>query len=307
MGGNVFTSTHNVERIDQNTFNLIKFELSGIFDQAGIKYSFVKSVSEKTDHGDIDILVHGNTSFIHVNLNIPWSTNGDVTSILYKEKYQIDLIKTDHQDFKISSLFYDYNDFGNLVGRLIKKAGYKLTPKGLFYVHEGIFKNTEILLSKDPSDVLNILQLNVCEYYNGFNTFEDMFNYISKCPTFSAYPYRLENLSNSDRARDKKRKTYMLFLSWLDKSGVNEVTHGKLISPFNKFPLLESITTSLALEDNAEVEYRKIFNGNIVSELTGLKEKKLGTFMNHIRRNYTKDEIKNDLSAIVMKEFNEWI
>lgn len=307
MGGNVFSNDYNVERIDSKTFDVIKEELSNIFDQGGIKYCFVKSVSEKSDHGDMDIIVNGNTSFIAVNFKFPSKTNGNVTSILYKEKYQIDFIQTKLDDFKMSSLFYDYNDFGNLIGRLIKKAGYKLTPSGLFYTYRGIFKNKDILLSKNPVDVLNILQLDVCRYFNGFETFEDMFTYISKCPTFSAYPYRLENLSNSDRARDKKRKTYMLFLSWLDKSGVDEITYGKLISPINKFPELTSILYSLESKDEDEVLYRKVFNGNTISELTGLKEKKLGEFMKHLKIKYTRDELKTDFNDIVLKEYNGWI
>lgn len=307
MGGNVFSTEYKVERIDQDTFNQIKTEMADILDKGGIKYYFVKSVSEKTDHGDIDILVDGNTSFIAVNLKIPTSTNGDVTSILYKEKYQVDLIHTKQSDFKMSALFYDYNDFGNLIGRLIKKAGYKLTPKGLFYVYKGHYKNTEILLSKDPKDILDILQLDCCEYFKGFEKFTDMFTYISRCPTFSAHPYRLENLSNSDRARDKKRKTYMMFLSWLDTAGIDEITYGKLISPFLKFPSLQSITASLELKDREEVEYRKIFNGNAVAELTGLKHKELGDFMKHLSLNYSKDALSERFKTIVEQEFHTWM
>ena len=131
MGGNVFKN-HNTKRISEDVLLELQKELSNLCNSNNVAHYFVKSVKEKKDHGDIDILYHGDLSFLS-SLNYPIHKNGDVTSILYLNCYQVDFIKTKLDELKIASFFYDYNDFGNLCGRLLKKNGYKLKPSGLFY------------------------------------------------------------------------------------------------------------------------------------------------------------------------------
>ena len=311
MGGNVFKN-HNTKRISEDVLLELQKELSNLCNSNSVVHYFVKSVKEKKDHGDIDILYHGDLSFLS-SLNYPIHKNGDVTSILYLNCYQVDFIKTNLDELKIASFFYDYNDFGNLCGRLLKKNGYKLKPSGLFYSYEGLYKKHDILLSKSIIDVLDILQLDINTYFNGFNTFNDMFTYISKVPTFSAYPYQLENVSNSDRARDKKRKTYMLFLDWINdpKNKIPSCSAGNLIYPIYKFDHLENIINDISLHDDKEKHFRDNFNGNIVSTLTGLVNKNLGDFMKHMTQKYDKEILRSYISSseinnLILKEFSLW-
>ena len=311
MGGNVFKN-HDTKRISETVLIELQKELSNLCDSHNVLHYFVKSVKEKKDHGDIDILYHDDLSFLS-SLKYPINKNGDVTSILYLNHYQVDFIKVKFDEFKMAAFFYDYNDFGNLCGRLLKKNGYKLKPSGLFYCYQGLYKNHDILLSKSVIDVLAILQLDINTYYDGFDTFNDMFTYISKVPTFSSYPYQLDNVSNSDRARDKKRKTYMMFLDWINdpKNNIPTRSIGNLIYPRHKFNHLENIIDDINLQDEKEKDFRNKFNGNIVSELTGLVNKDLGDFMKYIKQKYDKEVLRSYISSstidnLVLKEFSLW-
>ena len=302
MGGNVFEGAVRITSVEMEE---LRNELSYFLRVNNIPHYFIKSVSEKKDHGDIDVLVDCDFGQLTAKLsfNYPTSRSGDCLSHLYRGKYQVDFIKSKIHEFKIAALFYDFNDFGNIIGRILKWNGYKLTPHGLYYTYRDDNFKTDILLSLDITSVFEILQLDINPYMYCFDTFEQMFEFVASCPSFGTEPYQFENLTANNRIRDRKRKTYLKFLDWCNSHPeLPKEPNICLVKPADKFPELVNAIKILDIEQTRKKEFKKSFNGNIIAELTGLAGKELGQFMKQLTDNYTEDQLKSDLSDIVKNE-----
>ena len=155
-----------------------------------------------------------------------------------------------------------------------------------------------------------------------------MFDYISNSPLFVPEIYKLSNLNNKDKTRDKKRKTYNEFLEYLDKKYFTSEKTGKLIPE----DLLEIKTISNedkltnvsffypeVLKDikmyqelaNSQRQYRNKFNGRVVqSIIPELSGKELGGFIKFFNSKYEQsnillmmDDVFNQLVLDTYKEF----
>ena len=84
-------------------------------------------------------------------------------------------------------------------------------------------KIKEYCLSNNFEDILNILGLNTTVYKNGFDTYQEMFDFVISSPYFDKNLFLFENLNNKNRVRDKKRKTYNMFLEYLDTIEINKI------------------------------------------------------------------------------------
>jgi hypothetical protein len=155
-----------------------------------------------------------------------WSKNGNVLSFAYKN-LQIDLIVTPPEDFQTSLDYFAWNDCGNLQGRLAHKLGFKLGHRGAeLIVKDGDQQIAIIELTKDTSKIHELLDLNHQQWRDGFNTLEDMYQWIANSKYFNKDIYLLENRNHYSRTRDAKRKTYSDFLLWCqDKEFENNYPH----------------------------------------------------------------------------------
>jgi len=215
--------------------------------------------------------------------------NSEVMSLLYKE-LQVDIIPMPRDDLQSAYMYYAYNEKGNLMGKIFHKFGVKYGHRGLTMpMKDGDNMFHEVLISKDGDKIFSFLGLSYKRWQAGFDELEDIFKFVTSSPFFSAEIFQYENLNHTNRIRDRKRSTYRGFLEYI-KGMDNEYGF-----PFNEnkdvyLPLLFAHFPGMEKqyeEGRAKLAHRLAvkahFNGNMVSEWTGLKGEELGTFMQWVR------------------------
>lgn len=320
MGGKALKE-HNAVRLDKQNFDRIADEVTGMLNELGIKHELVKSYRTKSDFGDLDVLVVGSAEpFVqHLRaryseahgVEVPVVRNGPVISVGLPERvtddgieevFQVDLIQTTEEEVGFSSNYFAWNDMGNLLGRIAHKFGLKLGHDGLWViVREDTHVVGEICLTRNFFDALRSIGYDEEVYRQGFDTLEDIYQFVVSSEFFNPEIFKLENRNHTARMRDRKRPVYMEFLKWLDgrdtprfhfvqdKTGFIEA----FVDAFGK----RGEYDELLRKREAAKEQKEVFNGRIVSELTGLKEVELGNFMRHLKSNVT--PFKDGADAVV--------
>lgn len=305
MGGNAFNHVgYESKRMTKQEFETAEFEVHKILHDLGIEAYSIPYVREKESFGDIDIVVVKeydrsvkeiiceNASLFQIENDNQVFRNGDVISVLYQGKFQVDFIFTT-QDIKFYHREYlSHNDLGNLIGRIIKESGFQHGHNGLFYVYrEGNHYKELIELTTDYSKALEILGLDVEKFYDGFDTFTEMFEYVTSSKYFKKSRFALENLNNRNRVRDKKRKVYNEFLKYIETIPDGDKT---VPSPFEVFPWLEDRVNAIK-QSRVKINHQKErFNGKKVHEWTGLSGadgKKFGQFLEFVQNQEDFEEI----------------
>lgn len=241
-------------------------------------------------------------------------SNGECLSFEYKD-FQIDLIKSSIDDFKTSVEYYNWNDLGNLIGRIAHKFGLKYGHKGLSYIiknDEG-YKPRELIISKDIRKILDFLGFDFSTYTLGFDSLDDIYRYVRYSRFFNRDIFSFENMNHANRVRNKKRSTYQGFIDYLN--GEPDAVKDLLDFPFNKdksvylqrveyyfpevniFGFIESYNEDLELDNKVREKY----NGKIVMAYTGLEGEELGKFME-----FYKNSIIISIAPFLVS-FNEYI
>lgn len=274
-----------------------------------LNYFPVREIEEKEDFGDIDFLISNSltkkevltkveTLLINNNHSLTGHIlNSDVISLAIDNKHQIDLIATDK--IILASHYYSDNDRGNLIGNIFHHLGFNYGHKGLYLILE----NTKLFLSDNTNDILSFLGytasdiLKVTLTDNGFKTFEEMFEWVIRCPLFNSDYYKWENLNNENRTRNKKRSTYNKFLQYIQNKSFNNpvvsitAIRYYALEFFNKEK--EYVEIIKRIEFNSS--RKNIINGSIITEITGLKNEELGKFIAYLKNSvfYKKLEDNN--------------
>lgn len=319
MGGNALKN-YNTRRLPAKEY----FDLANEFSEKFFKIfnfdiNLIKSYKEKETFGDADFLVLREllpSNWIDIlrkyfNLkDEQYSKNGNVISIGYRN-FQIDLIVTPKSHYDFSYFYFCYNDFGNFIGRIGHKLGIKIGIDGIsISVRSNVNKDRilkDILLTTDKDYVFEILGLKKELWYSdGFNTLEDIFEYIATSKYFDPEIFYLVNRSNETRKRDMKRFSYSALIKWLEttKPKANYSFQNKdekggrlLIEPFysniilHYFPWVKDIIDEAINQDKLDTDFSKIYNGKIVSQLTGYTGKALGDFLTNMKQ-YIDNDIK---------------
>ena len=280
-----------------------------LFLFSSLNYLPVREIEEKEDFGDIDFLISNSLTKKEVltkvenllNNNNHSLTghilNSDIISLAIDSKHQIDLIATDK--IVLASHYYSDNDRGNLIGNVFHHLGFNYGHKGLYV----ILDNTKLLLSEDTNHILSFLGytpsdiLKVTITDNGFKTFQEMFEWVIRCPLFNSDYYKWENLNNENRTRNRKRSTYNKFLEYLENKSFNnpvvpiDAIKYYALEYFNKEKEYVEIIKSIEFNKSR----KNIINGNIITQVTGLKNQELGEFIVYLKNSifYKKLEDNN--------------
>lgn len=327
MGGNAIP---DAKRVSSREFNSVKRAMCEIIPQTlGIltRYAIIPSYSEKDSHGDMDILVCDrylpenwrdklNSVFSPMEDPIPFVHNGPVTSFSF-DGFQVDIILSDESTFDFSLGYFAYNDLGNLIGRIAHAANFKFGHDGLWYpVRNGTYKHSDILVTKDFYKAIEVLGFDVNTWDRGFPNLEEIFEFVAGSKYFQSAMFPLEHRSHTARVRDAKRKTYTEFLKWIDREvpldgQAPRAVFDKVSSTFEHFtPMLEAALDDIRLRN----ESKQIFNGEIVSEVTGLTGTELGKFMKFLKEQwpygvpeevvtFTREQMKMEIK----EDFNDYI
>lgn len=320
MGGNALKN-YETRRYNKEEFiELASIVQDKLFQCVNTRGCIIPYFNNKTDFGDLDLILNSNSLPINwVNIIIhefnltdnQWIKNGNVLSIGVNN-FQIDLINTPNQ-YLVSSLnYFSYNDLGNLLGRLFHKLGLKLSHKGLNLVvrsNENAHILKEIELTQSYSVILNILGLSYAKFVYGFDNIEDVYNFVCESKYFDKDIYLLNNRSHKSRIRDRKRITYSNFLKYIQNNNIqsnysfknkSELGGYSIREPYYSeivlelFPHVKEEIDSLISEFELNQKFKNVYNGKIVSEITGLTGKELGSFMSTI--NFDNGEIELGIS-----------
>lgn len=321
MGGNALKETHGLEskRMNLIQYNDLKENVSKFLDNMNVNYRHVNSYHNKSDFGDLDVVVSRENNAVDLIRNylriggLPMTDefrepqNVDIVSTLVDE-HQVDFIFVNPEQLESASTYYSYNDIWNLLGKVIKTHDYKLGWQGLLYTYRnGNHFKEDIVLTHDLMAALEVMGLSVERYKQGFDTYEDMFDFVISCKAFDASKFAFENLNHRNRVRDKKRKTYNLFLNYVEGKVYPEPV--ALIKPVDKFPLLAD---EIKKRDDSFIDKNKaksIINGSIIREITGKEREAIKNILQTFRSTYSIDEIllmsPEDVNTIVNR-LNKW-
>jgi hypothetical protein len=279
----------------------------------------VQSYAAKADHGDLDVLVtapgydpfqaakaldavevvrNGPVTSVGVLVPTPAKADGEAAESCL---FQVDLIAIDAPSFDYASRYFAFNDLGNLIGRTAHRMGLAHRHDGLwYYVREGDYKFREIVLTRNYAEALWFLGYDAQRFNEGFETLQDIFEYVAGSSFFSRDIFLLENRNARARVRDRKRPTYMAFLQYCE-------AHPELPGfdyPESKSAWLPRIVKHFAhfqreydqaladLEERRTVKVK--FNGEWVSQLTGLQGKELGELMRRFKESFESPQAQRD-------------
>ncbi len=295
MGGKLLADMGAV-RVDRQRYLELETEILGklILAAPGLWWTTIRSYKTKATFGDMDILCtrpeevtmgefHKQIADI-LQVGDKWKANGDTASYLYNN-LQVDIIPMPDEDFDTAFDYYAYNDLGNLVGKIYHSLGLKYGHRGLhLVVMDGTQKVGEIEISKDTEDIYSFLGLDYGRYISGFDTLEEIFEFVESSPFFSPDIFWYENLNSENRRRDKLRSTYATFVDRNSEKPSARVlvkdTRAYLPFVFSHFGTHVRVEyEALWSEYRAQLEFHSRFNGKVVGELTGLVGPELGEFM----------------------------
>lgn len=324
MGGNALKEFGS-KRLETERFNMLASKLNAtlndILDAHGIKEraQLIPSYREKEDHGDIDVVVPIKIRALLDNdqmmaemsarfgvEKMEYINNGPVVSYGYPLEeggvFQIDLIYMQEESLDFAVSYFAWNDVGNLMGRIAHKLGLRFGHDGLALpMRDETNLFATVTLTRDYQKATEFLGFSYERWKLGFNNLEEIFHFVTDCPRFSTAIYLLENRNHTARVRDKKRPTYTKFLAWLE-------AHPEADKAFewseDKSVWLPEI---LAAFPEAVGEYKQAlvnlekqklirskYNGEVVSNVTGLSGKALGSFMADFKNSFESKEAFND-------------
>jgi hypothetical protein len=319
MGGNAVAPYVNTTRLELSAYKKLEAKtLDSCFKRFPEgRFSVVKYFTNKSDFGDVDLMynVENNEKFLeelvpmlqetfNTSFELPVVRNGSVTSVGVpvdenEEKFfQLDFLYYSKENWEQAEFFLNYNDVGNLLGRVARFMGFKLSDKGLLYP----FKNEhghvvkDLVVTKDPDTVMTVMKLDKTLYAKGMDSMEDVYRFVMSSDYFVPDTFMAENQNNGLRKRERKRGAYKLFLEFLSELGEEKVScrtylfedkplarQTALEHTLNEVPSFRACYDEMFREAEKMQVFKKHFNGNLVTELTGLTGGELGKFMKFVQ------------------------
>jgi|AntRauTorckE6833_2_1112554.scaffolds.fasta_scaffold04112_3 hypothetical protein len=312
MGGRALS--FETRRVNKETYDKYVKEVIPSLAPYCKKAIPTRAYKNKKDFGDLDILVNswskkkGQSPYeVITDLFSPKEIfkNGNCYSFDYND-FQIDLILFSEELFESSYFYYSFNDLNNFVGKIYHNLGFKFGHRGLSFSLIRGHRKKEILLTRNSRQIYEIIGLDYDAWKKGFDSLEDIYNFVTKSPYFSTNYYEDSMMNHRTRVRDKKRSTFKGFKAYLEENHIHKIYHPSPSDFFNililfrdQAPLKEiSNFYKKALRDE---ELAKKFNGRHVMEWTGLKGKELGEFLGTLPKDlyasstWDKKAIKEDV------------
>lgn len=300
MGGNALKAW-GVERKEKGEFDVLVADvcsrISEVFPQ--VRITPVVAYGDKTSFGDADLLVasdHLPSNWVE-QLKLAfapqaWLSNGHVHSFDF-QKLQVDLIVVPEKSFEFSQNYFNFNDLGNLMGRIAHKMGFKYGHLGLYApLRDGTHQYAELEISTDSRKVFEFMGYDFDRHQKGFQNLEEIFEFAASSPYVHRDIFLLDNRNHKARTRDAKRPTYTAFLQWLEthpeadrhvwpnepeeKTQTKALWNDKAKTFFPHYETQFEEAKSKLAENRA---FREKWNGQKVQEWTGLSGKELGELM----------------------------
>jgi hypothetical protein len=329
MGGNALKNTHT-ERKTTEEFKLISPKiLTAIESNLGYESHIVKYHHNKESHGDMDVLIKTPTnynrdvvlSFINKSFNPnEIFINSNVISFNYYD-FQIDFILIGELVWNMAKHYFDYDCLGNIMGKSYHKFNLSYGWTGLYYKFRNTHSVVDIFITADARKIFEFGGYDYDRYLQGFDCLEEIYEFCIAGKYFNIETFKMENLTQIDRKRNRKRKPYHEFLNYVGASKVTkafEFNKGKesylsmIEAYFPEAKLMEKLN-ALKEEDRLNNIIAQKFNGNIVMMwLPELQGKELGAAMSLFKQSlgdeYREFMLNSSYTAIkerFMKVHNE--
>lgn len=317
MGGN---AVPNTRRVPAKEYHILAEEVENLLKTTvnnGCRANAIPGYRLKEDFGDIDVLIDSDGVSPEESAD-SWKsrlaaagvnelfTNGKKTSVLnipgpisfnqtYSFSYkgvQVDCIFTKPELYEAAYNYYSWNDLGNLLGRIVHKFGLKLGHEGLVYVYrpEKDHAFSEISVSTDWSSILPFFGWDYSRFEKGFGSLRDIFEFVASTPYFNPDVFLFDNRNAKGKIRDRKRKTYNMFLDWCQTlikppSGWHQfMDKGSYLNQIQKsFPTFSENLGNEVDRYREQQAFKFRFNGDVISKVSGLSGKDLGYLMVKIK------------------------
>jgi hypothetical protein len=300
MGGLALKNT-KTRRYERAEFETITNELTATLRQTFKRVEMPLFYRKKESFGDADYILsmegyNGNMREYITETFKPNEIfhNGNCWTFDYNE-LQVDLITVAPEHFDSNYNYLSYNDLGNYIGKIAHGFGFKYGQEGLMYDHN--FKGSNIgrvIISKNYDKIYEFLGLDYNRWKQGFDTLEEIFDFVSKSKYFNWEYLQLENNNRINRERDVKRKSYMSFLEYIENNCKDdnhrfqyEKDKSVYVDAANKFfpeAGLELEIRRLEYEASKALYIKAKFNGGELMRRYGLKGKEIGDAINGFKK-----------------------
>ncbi len=301
MGGHAIKKVPIV-RLKKNDYDKIKNDVVDKLKSHTL--DFPNDVPGKEDFGDLDIIYLTNEERsilddIKKIYNPPEIViNGNIISIAYKYNeiyFQVDFIKS--SNLIMDKFFLSYGDVGGILGRIAKHYALTFGGEGLWlvlfadtvnnYLHntndnhiDKTYNLGKIVLSNDPAQICEYLDLDYGIYQEGFSKVDDIYDWIIKSSWFDKEIFRI--LNNFHRKRANMRPMYQGFINYINVTYVgseeeNEIQVNKQMDAIKYFKKIDQLDL-LIKEYQSHLLIKEKFNGNKLMAM-GMDPKQLGTFI----------------------------
>ncbi|WP_018940612.1 hypothetical protein [Thioalkalivibrio sp. K90mix] len=307
----------------------------------------------KTSHGDLDVLLacdHAtfeNATFenalgvslgatemvVNHSKRLDADPNRKVLSYSVPTEagaFQVDVVQVPESAFDFARWYFAFNDLGNLLGRVARRMGFKLSESGLRLEVDAAGERVgEVVVTRDWELALSFLGYDSQRYWKGaqggFDSLESLFDFVSSSPYFDPGVFLPENRPNAARRRDAARPTYQAFLAWMEGQGLCSASWGNqdkelfranaLVRATDRFPRLSRDVCDLLDHHRRMKAVRARFNGRVVSDVTGLEGPELGAFLRERQAFFGSEEAlaewvegltDAELRSAVAEQASEW-
>lgn len=238
MGGNAFQEAIRIpsREVYKALFQRVAYLLSGVTPPS--KMAVAKSLTSKTDFGDLDILIAAlqPPGFQQALQSVPdfltHKVNGKTVSALVRlpsggGPYQVDfefLGPISGTQFWFALDWYSYGGLGNVIGYLVRSLGFRLRPTGVFFdlKHRHVFggSSEEVLgqfnLGMGWFDLLEWLGVDLSLTGAPFKTWDPIFEAVTRSPYFGKVLLTRATQNRINYDRDRKRPIYQALLDYVE-------------------------------------------------------------------------------------------
>jgi hypothetical protein len=281
---NTLTRRYTRQEFDDASADLLVI-LRQSFDMVEIPLFY----SSKESFGDIDIILSmdgfDNKMDDYINETFMPNEifhNGNCWSFDYKE-VQVDLITCSSKNFEANYHYLSFNDLGNMMGRITQKLGLKYGQEGLWYNHYFKEGKAKIAVSQNFPKIFEFLGFDYKRWQEGFETLEDIFDYVATSPYFDADMFGLEHLNKINRERNAKRKSYMSFLDHIKENHSDrkfeyddKVIYIEMVNKFFPEARMEMNIREFEYKVCRDRYIKSKFSGGEIARRYGLKGKGVG-------------------------------
>lgn len=342
MGGNLLKRFNLPQsRIPNSEYHDIVKEIITIFKNSAYNPVICQappSLRKKESHGDIDFVlgINGPTKwlfrqynswlflsideFIEKTFGYKPICNDSTYSFPYKG-YQMDIKVLQAKDLQSYVHYNSWGDTSNLMGRIFHKMGLSYGHLGLtFYIRKSMFDNDllwsnddhimrQVVLSQDMREICEIGSFNYEQWAAGFDTEEDVFNFIASSKFFRKDIFLLENLNHINRIRNKKRSFYTNFIEWCKttnppdniESFLDKRAYALIFQ--DRFPHLRQQIGESFFNYKLHNLIKSRINGNILMEKYGVtKGPDLSKIISSIKAKYSNIELIQISDSILDEE-----